>query len=1161
MEDPRDRSNSTAEGQTPVTPRWPTISAPPTTFVDWGSSSLPSDCMGNRKPYQAADPCRFWLKTGGCRFGSSCKFSHDQSAQDYVHRNGQPSGSRPSSSSQPSDPEREKLETWRRLRPAPNLAGDRQTASHFRMAADLVEEDVSLAQQFIRDMASERRLLLLKDVLEGLSQNKTPTKYSHLDAECWPRSSTPAPHFTSICEDSQMRLDAFGNRKEDFHTIQASKYLERVRRRLGIGQSLPEASHVSASSGAMAEFILSQDLPGSLSQRGRRHDNDHADIADIKLMPTVGEIMSYREEYLPTANPSQHHLPGLRGLLDRHFRLLREDTLHDLRNAIRTRIESNDRVREVRTKVIVYDHAAAVKVHFDKWSGLEFIVRVDQPRAAAGLNKLGRAAWWVQAKRLTDGALVCIVDEIGTVLFFQVSRSTVRTPHNANQHDQQAPSEDDEEGPRYSLPDDPQYAFVRLRLVDTSVDGVEKSLSWFKGMDSRQHRQLFEFPSILLPAFSPPLKALQTMSQKLDLPFENLLTLHAGDQQVPIDSPLYSKRPGFSFDLTCLSNDGSTDLSYTPGGSTPDPAALSQHSSLDLKQAEAILNCLNRSFALIQGPPGTGKSYTGEALIKVLLANKSKAKLGPIMCVKNIVRIGSRSKSERLEPVNLRQVVRDMTRTKMEGKDFYESIEALDSDASYVLRRLQAYQFLNANDRIWKYLYTHHLQQYNELFGHDQYDDDNDEEEKNDEESNEGWQTVRNVRRSRKKAMRTCLRGGSTANRPARPVDQLYRSKLWDMKRRERIVMYQDWVVNAFQTELDTLSAAHESYERKRERNNRAPLPARTSAYTPSAPSSATSPAPLARKKHALLAVRTPSAACRPSVCGEKCPDKKFCQQCASDEIKDTVVDLIMLSDCRSVNLDEEPCIFPDCGHFLTYSTMDGQMGLQDFYDVSTEGIPTAIKSASHPFDPSQNIRACPTCRGSLRNVSRYGRIVRRGLLDESTKRFISWSNMKWNELSGAFLAAREELEAMNKNTIMFQARAILRNSIYKGRGMNRSRRTSGLINAWRIWFDISTERQAKSVKIETKSYIRDCERLIKIAHTRNLVSPGERRATFEGAGPHNADGAGNDEESVYPYEEARKLGQHHLEVATDLLGNYPSTAVLRPELESASRSLRDGVF
>ncbi|KAF6804351.1 hypothetical protein CSOJ01_10269 [Colletotrichum sojae] len=1351
-------------------------------------------------------------------------------------------------------------------------------------------------------------------------------------------------------------------------------------------------------------------------------------------------------------------------------------------------------------------------------------------------------------------------------------------------------------------------------------------------MDSRQHRQLFEFPSVLLPAFPPPLKALQTMSQKLDLPFQNLLTLHAGDQQVTIAPPLYSKRPGFSFDLTCLSNDG-PGLSYTPG-STPDPAGLSQHSSLDLTQAKAILNCLNRSLALIQGPPGTGKSYTGEALIKVLLANKSKAKLGPIMCVcytnhaldqllehlvdggvKNIVRIGSRSKSERLGPVNLRQVVKDMTRTKMEGKALYESIEALDSDASYVLRRLEAYQFLNTSQKIWQHLDTHHPRQCNELFGHGQYEDD-------------GWQTVRTDRRSRKKAIQTWLRGGSTANRPARPVDQLYRSKLWEMTHQERIIMYQDWMADAFQTELDTLSAAHESYERKRERNNRvrssidlrclqqaniigvtttglatnldllrrvhgkvllceeagevleahlltALLPTiehailigdhlqlrpqiqdwrlqranpagvkysldvslferlvqpstpgtpalpfsvldtqrrmhpsiselvRSTLYPSLADSDAVQaypavcgmakrlfwlhhespesgrksdqesvetsysndfevdmvsslvshllrqgvykageiavltpylgqlnklrqklgstmqivindrdldvladmespdgPAPPGQQNHAarssalqgvraatvdnfqgedanvviislvrsnserrcgflsasnrinvLLSrarhgmyiignshtsshvsmwaqvinilqqggnigkqielqcprhpknksmvsqpedfiqlspdggcnrpcdrrlncghscagpchsdtlhnalkcledcarpkehcnhpcrkrcgepcgklcmelllnaglklpcghilnkvecwrtqdpaavrcavqveksvpgcdhkVRVPchvdvtsarylcqagcgfqrpcghmckgrcngcrrreqgeivkeehglcqhpcgrdytscSHRCRapchdrkdcppcpspcqnqcvhskcakqchepcapcaeetcssccphskcsmpcaapcdwipctkrctkvlecnhqcPSVCREKCSDKKFCQECASDDIKHTVVDLIMLSDYRSVNLNEEPCIFPDCRHFLTYSSMDGQMGLRDFYDVSTEGIPTAIKSASHPFDLSQNIKVCANCRSSLRNVSRYVRIVRRGLLDESTKRFISWSNMKWNELSGAFLAAREELEAMDKNGLVFPARHSEEFNLQGARheqiqhlftssGLSRHktmkkvrRQIASFLELVRkdeqpyqrvahlVWhvnrrrqkgssfaFDESTiqmgshlqamslllrcdlllvsdfvalcrdssEPRAKSVKVEIKSYIRDCERLLKIARTRkhvrqeveghmffamfcSLVSPGERKATSEGAGAHNAEDA---------EKEAKHLGQHHLEVATDLMDKHPSTAVLKPELERVWRTLRDGVF
>ncbi|KAJ0297831.1 hypothetical protein COL5a_011109 [Colletotrichum fioriniae] len=282
--------------------------------------------------------------------------------------------------------------------------------------------------------------------------------------------------FHPIVEGIKLRLDVFGNKDSDFHTLQAIRHLDYVCRRLGIGQSLVDAVHVSASSGAMAEFTLSQDLPGKLSKRRERHDNDHQDISDIRLMPTHQEIMSSRDEYLPVANPAQHHLQGLRGLLDRHFRLLREDTLHDLRTAIRTTVESNVKLRDVRTRVVAYDNAFAVDMTFDRWSGLEFIIQIDQPRPTSGLDKLQRGTWWA-GKRLMDGALVCIVDDSGGVFFFQVSRSTIRTPKDENQHGQGDDQEKDKnEVPRYSLLDDTNHAYVYLHLVDTSIDETKRSL-------------------------------------------------------------------------------------------------------------------------------------------------------------------------------------------------------------------------------------------------------------------------------------------------------------------------------------------------------------------------------------------------------------------------------------------------------------------------------------------------------------------------------------------------------------------------------------------------------------------------------------------------------------------------------------------------------------
>lgn len=48
------------------------------------------------------------------------------------------------------------------------------------MALDLVEQDASLAQEVIREIASDRRLNLIRDVLEGLSPIKTPAEKASL---------------------------------------------------------------------------------------------------------------------------------------------------------------------------------------------------------------------------------------------------------------------------------------------------------------------------------------------------------------------------------------------------------------------------------------------------------------------------------------------------------------------------------------------------------------------------------------------------------------------------------------------------------------------------------------------------------------------------------------------------------------------------------------------------------------------------------------------------------------------------------------------------------------------------------------------------------------------------------------------------------------------
>lgn len=125
------------------------------------------------------------------------------------------------------------------------------------------------------------------------------------------------------------------------------------------------------------------------------------------------------------------------------------------------------------------------------------------------------------------------------------------------------------------------------------------------------------------------------------------------------------------------------------------------------------------------------------------------------------------------------------------------------------------------------------------------------------------------------------------------------------------------------------------------------------------------------------------------------------------------------MKEYHEVDLDIEPCIFPDCGHFLTVSSMDGQMSMATHYELDENGLPIGILGSSKPFSmDNEGIRACATCRAPLRNISRYGRIVRRAILDEATKKFISWSNAEYLSLAAGLIAEQEKLSNMGPTVI-----------------------------------------------------------------------------------------------------------------------------------------------
>lgn len=122
-------------------------------------------------------------------------------------------------------------------------------------------------------------------------------------------------------------------------------------------------------------------------------------------------------------------------------------------------------------------------------------------------------------------------------------------------------------------------------------------------------------------------------------------------------------------------------------------------------------------------------------------------------------------------------------------------------------------------------------------------------------------------------------------------------------------------------------------------------------------------------------------------------------------------VDFIMGELYKDIDLDQDPVIVPPCGHIITVASLDGYMSMHDHYEFSPHGSIIGLKKASRPFDVKE-MKSCPTCRGSLKSVSRYGRIIRRALLDEATKKFMVWANRQYVALSTRLEEAENSIAA-----------------------------------------------------------------------------------------------------------------------------------------------------
>lgn len=83
----------------------------------------------------------------------------------------------------------------------------------------------------------------------------------------------------------------------------------------------------------------------------------------------------------------------------------------------------------------------------------------------------------------------------------------------------------------------------------------------------------------------------------------------------------------------------------------------------------------------------------------------------------NIIRVGSRSKLEELEGVNLRAVAYTANRTRAEKKSLWELTTSLDECSSLMLKSIKELSSCQSLPTLRKYLAEFHSQHHDALFG------------------------------------------------------------------------------------------------------------------------------------------------------------------------------------------------------------------------------------------------------------------------------------------------------------------------------------------------------------------------------------------------------------------------------------------------------------
>ncbi|KAH9032058.1 AAA domain-containing protein [Lactarius pseudohatsudake] len=437
------------------------------------------------------------------------------------------------------------------------------------------------------------------------------------------------------------------------------------------------------------------DPPGTLRVGGEpRHDNDSADIRNIRIAPTNEELLCPLPPYLPVFLPSApHHLPenSMERHLDIQFRLLREElmfgeirrdleTMWTSRAGLKTRKPPTLLEKLLSSKGGAYKTSGVNSVYFQLYTGARFApLRAERRNFTVGLtldsppgaprdeNGKKRAEYWENSKRLQQGSLVALA-------LISPGRSQVFLGTIVSQAS--------------NFFFDAEIELMALRCQPISIDK-----STFAVLIDNQ---------IMFEALNPFLRTLKDV-EPTSVPFADFISYTGNLAFMPVGPPRYTRVPLFKYDLQCLARPGERISSVDVNNPTAVAIARQQlirSSNLDPSQVEAVIGTLTREVSLIQG-------FTAKEILRVLFTSKIR----PIVLIAftnhaldhmvtsvldakittNIVRLGSRTTDERIEQYSLHKLEQLLGRGDLDRpiRREYAAMKQVEEEMTRIMNRIQ----------------------------------------------------------------------------------------------------------------------------------------------------------------------------------------------------------------------------------------------------------------------------------------------------------------------------------------------------------------------------------------------------------------------------------------------------------------------------------------